>query len=1486
MLESCSDLGSCEKVLQAQLGSIALLGEVSLTREDYERLCRYVRAETNGGSTKAMRMLSHEAPASLAYCLVGAGTFAYREGDYWSAVWDVFGVNPNPSRERRLGTFFLRFLENHGLPTFRIRRSHPYVTPILLHGGIPESCLREHFERILLPDLRHDSSSPALLNELVQELRLLRRDEQERGELETRLTALRRQARDLRKRAAVARELIQARDELLDLWAREANVRGLEDLDDLPEAYASCQDTCGALDRELQELVAQQKRVESTLAAYTESDRATLKDAVRFREWACGYPRLMQLMRYVASTLAEVGKLENTLKAQADGVLLGGWRPELSNTIQAVDLERLTRETAAWQDDSIEIEQLKSQLVAQSSLVSQRPGRGGLAERVLAPGGLLLIVLGALTSLPEVLIVAGAVLLGAVGYIHLRSARSTAEETQTLAELEDALKRVEGGRQAHRSQVAESLRGIPVKPMSPERPMGDLPDALRVISKTSNQLAEAQSLLAERRDEIKLQARTLWEIALSLQIEPTDDVAMLAEAVADIIKQARHHHIDAVGAQSELDQTIAPELQRLQSELTSAKAEKLALEGRLARLGEGDVDVGLRKITDLRREAEAAAEQRRKLAVKYPDLERIEKTLREGTTDLEEEAFQVEGQLRYLTTDIADLVAARDHLSIPYQGIDEPVRKYLLYGAASAERFLLHSAALLRGAIRGDGSAEAEGPPLPAHVLAAFGEWWSEYGQRRQLAQDMGVEEDGDGHRFRVPVIGVDPGLAEITVQVGPQMCATSARGAGIELDIQGNTCESRQSFSLPAHKCAPGLYRTESTAVPLLYPSGGYAMKLQSNGETLREWTLPLERMEVSCCLFDARSGRLLPEGTLPRSLVWVVSRNVRPVDQDLVREAGQLYGQWHEYHYWVVDVRDAEVLRLGDAAGKEALIPVADASSADLGLVGAEPLKGITADSVPVYVVSPPRIRIPVKEAAELDLWRLSVYAMRDEAAAAIAYGRLSDFGQALEAHADAGCVDVDLTDENLLGASPVGTFRIHVGKEPYVDWHADLCLAPTLAFSFEKTLYLPCEVGHTSPVHGLVDADEETKLSAVRPAKARQVGAGQFRVEATTAQDSINCRLHCSGISRISSSDLELSARIPKVRWRLQGAEEPEGDRWHDVVDELWLGDWERSTDLFLIVDAGGLIAGNVQLSLPERPSVTRAKTLVDGRARFDLGPFRGELRTLPELQTVAISVPAHDVVDAPLFRVRTRWEATNIECTQRTEQGKIILSVSWAELGQTDGKAKIIRLWRLDSTAAMPTIQMQVNEASHQIQISGRTLTPGEYLIELALEDPWSSTSPSRPIPGSPSTWTLTVAGVRDPLQDETLRVRYIGDWRSGRRYPLAYTYTFHIVGKIVHHKLPPAVNAEGVLLTKANEGWYVAEVDVLDDPEMRDEIREANPLKIEYNWRRKQITSAEDRAGDGAVYCCNCQRLHWRQETIKAEEQRHKVLGPIERFYIS
>jgi hypothetical protein len=60
---------------------------------------------------------------------------------------------------------------------------------------------------------------------------------------------------------------------------------------------------------------------------------------------------------------------------------------------------------------------------------------------------------------------------------------------------------------------------------------------------------------------------------------------------------------------------------------------------------------------------------------------------------------------------------------------------------------------------------------------------------------------------------------------------------------------------------------------------------------------------------------------------------------------------------------------------------------------------------------------------------------------------------------------------------------------------------------------------------------------------------------------------------------------------------------------------------------------------------------------------------------------------------------------------------------------------------------------------------------------------------------------------------------------------------------------------------------------------------ANPLKFEYDVVNREITSIEDKSGDGAMYCRECRMLFWSAEKIREEEGRHRrhLRGPIEHF---
>ncbi len=171
MLEDVKNIFECERILSQQLSTIRLIGQIPFVPDDVVTLREYVRDELIRGGVERLQELMEHTPASLACFLVWEGTLKYdgSKGDYWSAITAVFPVVP-AGLEVKLGRFFLQFLKKHQLPVFD-KEGKTYITSILAHGGVPDSCLDDFFEHLLLPfvsdrlDLPSDSGAAELIDE-------------------------------------------------------------------------------------------------------------------------------------------------------------------------------------------------------------------------------------------------------------------------------------------------------------------------------------------------------------------------------------------------------------------------------------------------------------------------------------------------------------------------------------------------------------------------------------------------------------------------------------------------------------------------------------------------------------------------------------------------------------------------------------------------------------------------------------------------------------------------------------------------------------------------------------------------------------------------------------------------------------------------------------------------------------------------------------------------------------------------------------------------------------------------------------------------------------------------------------------------------------------------------------------------------------------------------------------------------------------------
>lgn len=140
-----------EHLLSPMFREVSLIGEIPLSDNEEIQIEAALRELLRfSGPGKATQFLREEAQCTLACFLVWKGIRGYREGDYWTEVCNSVGL-PRANWHTRWGAIFEDVLRRFELAKFSDTGGHRFVTPILIHGGIPDYCLDDFFERLLWP---------------------------------------------------------------------------------------------------------------------------------------------------------------------------------------------------------------------------------------------------------------------------------------------------------------------------------------------------------------------------------------------------------------------------------------------------------------------------------------------------------------------------------------------------------------------------------------------------------------------------------------------------------------------------------------------------------------------------------------------------------------------------------------------------------------------------------------------------------------------------------------------------------------------------------------------------------------------------------------------------------------------------------------------------------------------------------------------------------------------------------------------------------------------------------------------------------------------------------------------------------------------------------------------------------------------------------------------------------------------------------------
>ena len=141
-----------EERLRPEIEEVDLLGEIRLSQEESRELGRLIGDLVRDlGWRKAEEVLREEYPCSFAVFLVSQGVHFYEGGDYWSAIRGNTELPLSPAQTIQWGELFLQIVRDLDVAQFPDLGGHRFVGPILAHGGIPDYCLADFFERIIRP---------------------------------------------------------------------------------------------------------------------------------------------------------------------------------------------------------------------------------------------------------------------------------------------------------------------------------------------------------------------------------------------------------------------------------------------------------------------------------------------------------------------------------------------------------------------------------------------------------------------------------------------------------------------------------------------------------------------------------------------------------------------------------------------------------------------------------------------------------------------------------------------------------------------------------------------------------------------------------------------------------------------------------------------------------------------------------------------------------------------------------------------------------------------------------------------------------------------------------------------------------------------------------------------------------------------------------------------------------------------------------------
>ena len=765
-----------------------------------------------------------------------------------------------------------------------------------------------------------------------------------------------------------------------------------------------------------------------------------------------------------------------------------------------------------------------------------------------------------------------------------------------------------------------------------ENPSADLHEKFNSLKIEYINLSEGHEKRSKLEEQLSRLTEHVLELVSILGIANDGDLKTRVDGLSEVLKEAQQNKADALKAKQILENEIRPVLEATRKEYQGVQTDLEMLDHQLVQLSGGTVEEGLGLIKEIYRYQTEVTDIRQNLGSRCPGLILLESELRNQGFDtikinLEEATKEIENWILSAKSELKHSEKGFDNYPVQYFGIDEPIRRFLLYGGSTSEIYLTNSVILFTRAKSGEKVEEISDLELPDRIIQHFQQWWEYYKTKIELRSTL--EEDKNpatGEIFRAPQIFFDSATCEVIAKLPSQRFLRPDRRTTVQLDIYyADPTNPIYTAQLKLYNRSRGLVETHLCEdIVLTLPSEKYIFCLKSKNNPIREWEIQGPGDVAPFLAFSASSHKLIKREHLPRlPLIIVINERLRIHPQEcILTEGGFLFGGWKEYVWYEIDLSTIEEFYLLDYDGQSLAIPLTPDLGSSIALIGGNQLAGVLSDERPVFNFPPESIRIPLKDRGDQHSLRLSLLSEDDNRTRKSKHYLVDELTNLITIH-DEGWLDIPLNIEQLLGMDPIGCFLLRVYKSPYLDWQQSFCIVPQLNASFDQEMYLPYR-GKIPDITTTLTIPEMSTFNPDNPASLVSSDGTSWHVQAPATEDEITGILSCSTIDG-EKITMPLAVIVPKIRWRLQGLGDTQYDQWFDEVkEELWLGDWIESQELFLIVEMPWFYIGEVFLVLPGNSVSVEIGKVHDQKVRFDLKALEDKLHAGPSLETVTISL----------------------------------------------------------------------------------------------------------------------------------------------------------------------------------------------------------------------------------------------------------------------